>query len=472
MAAERAWLRPALALVGAVTLLRVALLALNRTDLFVDEAQYWLWAQEPAFGYYSKPPMIAWVIGIFTAACGDSPFCIRLPAPLFNGATALILGAVAARLGGHAVLVAGAWVTLPMVAVASLLISTDTILFAFLALALWAYVACLQGKGAGVALSGGLALGLGFLSKYAAVYLLLCAVLAAPLRPRLSRRQALGFLLGFAVAAAPNVIWNLMNGLATVEHTLDNADWLRDPAARAGLNLAGLAEFFAAQFAVFGPVLFAALLWLGATWRRRDAVQRRWLLFSLPILALVCGQALLSRAYANWAAVAYLAGTLLVVAWLPRRALAVSFAINGVLCLALPVATVFADRLVLNGMPLLARYLGRADRSVAILTAAQRAGLTTVVSGDRDILADLFYTGRASGVTFRALPPTGRAPHHYALRYPYEGGVAPVLLVLPDGQTPPCAAAELLSVDAPESGAYRGKPVAFWQVPGDCLGPG
>lgn len=471
MAAERHWLAPALLLVGAVTALRVILLAFNRTDLFVDEAQYWLWAQEPALGYYSKPPMIAWVIGAVTSVCGDSVFCIRLPAPLLNGATALILGAVAARLGGRAVAVAAAWASLPMVGVASLLISTDSVMFPFLALALWAYVACLKGSGPAVAFAGGLALGLGFLSKYAAVYLLFCGLLALPLRPRLSLSQGVGFLAGFALAASPNVIWNLGNGMATVEHTLDNADWLRDPAARAGLNLTGLAEFFFGQFAVFGPVLFGGLLWLAATWGRRDAMARRLILFSLPIVALVMGQALLSRAYANWAAAAYLAGTLLVVPRLGPRWLAASFVLNGALCLALPVASVFADRLVVQGQPVLARYLGRADRSVAILTAAQGAGLTTVVASNRDILADLFYTGRDSGVTIRALPARGRAPHHYAMRYPHEGGGGEVLLVQPADFPPPCEGALPLGTDAPETGAYRGSPVSFWQVPGDCLLP-
>ena len=55
-------------------------------------------------------------------------------------------------------------------------------------------------------------------------------------------------------------------------------------------------------------------------------------------------QAILSRAYANWAATAYLAGTLAVVPWLVREKrvwLWISFAVNGVFCLALPLATIF-----------------------------------------------------------------------------------------------------------------------------------
>nr|WP_275982055.1 glycosyltransferase family 39 protein [Frigidibacter sp. ROC022] len=419
--------------------------------------------------------MIAWVIGGFTAVCGDSPFCIRLPAPIFHGATALILGAVAAQLSGRraALLVVAAWLTLPMVALASLLISTDTILFPFMALALWAYLACLRGAGPGVALLGGLALGLGFLSKYAAVYYLLCALLALGLRPRLDLRQAAGFLLGFVLAASPNILWNLGNGLTTVQHTLDNADWVRDPGAKASLNLAGLSEFFFSQFAVFGPVLFGTLLWLGAGWRNRPAELRRLLWFALPIVALVCGQALLSRAYANWAATAYLAGTLAVIPWLARNArawLRVSFAVNMVFCLAFPLATVFADRLVVNGQPLLNRYLGRAEISRQIIAEARKQGLTTVVAEDRDILADLFYTGRDSGLDFRAVPSRGRAPHHYALRYPLDpAGTETVLWVAPADAVPRCDSSIPVGRLAPETGAYRNKPMQLYVTTPDCL---
>jgi hypothetical protein len=38
------------------------MLHFDSTDLFVDEAQYWFGRRNIDFGYYSKPPMIAWVI--------------------------------------------------------------------------------------------------------------------------------------------------------------------------------------------------------------------------------------------------------------------------------------------------------------------------------------------------------------------------------------------------------------------------
>lgn len=51
---QRQWMTFALAAIVLVTVLRVVGLAFNRTDLFVDEAQYWLWGREMAFGAYSS----------------------------------------------------------------------------------------------------------------------------------------------------------------------------------------------------------------------------------------------------------------------------------------------------------------------------------------------------------------------------------------------------------------------------------
>ncbi|MCG6902466.1 MAG: glycosyltransferase family 39 protein [Rhodobacter sp.] len=471
MAERRAWLLPAVLGVVAITALRVILLVFDKTDLFVDEAQYWLWGQELAFGYYSKPPMIGWVIRAFTELGSDAPFWIRLPGPLFHGATALILGHIAARLfdGRTAVTVALAFVTLPMVAVGSLLISTDTIMFPFLAAALAGYLRVLDRRQIPGALFTGIALGLAFLSKYAAIYYVICAILAAFVLPgaRPGRRAAALIVAAFLITISPNIAWNLANGLTTVQHTLDNADWVRDPGTRAGLNLAGLAEFLAAQFVVAGPILFAALL-LAALRRRTPLL----ILFALPILAIVCVQALLAQAYANWAAAAYLAGTVAAVAFLMNRHrgwLIASFAINGALCVLFPVAATAPGLLTRDGQPLLNRYLGRTQMSLLILQAAVDENLQTIVATDRDILADLFYTGRDSSVTVRALPPRARAPHHYAQRFPYQPTTAPILIVVRAGDEVPCDDARRLAEIAPDTGAYRNHPQTLYRAAGTCL---
>ena len=70
-----------------------------------------------------------------------------------------------------------------------------------------------------------------------------------------------------------------------------------------------------------GPVFFAAYLVVLVAALRRGDWPARWLVWmSAPIIVLVCVQALLSRAYANWAAPAYVAGIVLTAPWLLARA--------------------------------------------------------------------------------------------------------------------------------------------------------
>ena len=94
-------------LLVAILAVRIVALAVSNAELFFDEAQYWAWGQEPAFGYYTKPPLIAWIIGATTSLCGDTPFCVRLPSPLMHFATSFVIYAIAAKLHSRRVALLG-----------------------------------------------------------------------------------------------------------------------------------------------------------------------------------------------------------------------------------------------------------------------------------------------------------------------------------------------------------------------------
>ena len=68
------------------------------------------------------------------------------------------------------------------------------------------------------------------------------------------------FLLAFALTISPNVVWNLTHDLTTVSHTMDNVGWVREDSTTSSLSLSRIVEFIVGQFAVFGPILFEALL--------------------------------------------------------------------------------------------------------------------------------------------------------------------------------------------------------------------
>jgi len=219
-------------------------------------------------------------------------------------------------------------------------------------------------------------------------------------------------------------------------------------------------------------VPFGGLIWMALRARQAGSARQFLLLFALPIIAIVCVQALLSKAYANWAAAAYLAGTVAVLPWLTWGWRVASFAINGAVALALPLLGVFADRLSYGDQDRLiaARHVGRAEMSRAIIDTARAEGLDAVVSDNRDLLADLFYTGRDSGLRFFALPPEGRAPHHYALKYPLPADMEGELLFVTRSATAPACAADSAAqaTITPAQGAYRGKTWHLFRLPADC----
>jgi hypothetical protein len=321
----------ALSIVAAVTLARLLLLLLDRYDLSGDEAQYWVWSLTPDLGYYSKPPLVAWVIAASTAVFGDGTFGIRVASPLAHAGTALILQAVGRRLYDARV---GAWsaviyITLPAVFVSSMLISTDPFLLLLWAAALYAAIRIVDGGGLRWWALLGLFVGLGMLAKYAMAMFPVGLALFFVASPEARRRiDGRGVVLALAIALLlylPNLVWNLEHGLVSYRHTADNAN-LRGALVQPWKGV----EFLLSQFGVFGPIPFAVLLIAASRPRRllADSRARLLLLVMLPLAAMMVVVAFLSRANANWAAPLYVSATVLVAAWLIERGRA------GVLALA------------------------------------------------------------------------------------------------------------------------------------------
>ncbi|MCB2094528.1 MAG: glycosyltransferase family 39 protein [Rhodobacteraceae bacterium] len=475
MPERQGWFLPASALVGAVTLARLAALWFDRTDLFVDESQYWLWGQRLDFGYFSKPPLIAWVIrGVTELAGSDAAFWVRLPGAILHGVTALILAALAAYLFDRraAIWVAISYATLPMAALGSLLMSTDTVMAPLFAAALCFHFRLAHTGQARFAGLAGAAIGLAFLAKYAAIYFFVGAAVAAIWLPgmRISWRNAALMGVVFLLCIAPNIWWNLSNNLITLHHTGDNIDWADDLSDLLDLEYDEGATFFLSQFAVFGPVLFAALLW--GYWRPSTPDMRALTLFSMPVLAIVCLEALLSRAYANWAVAAYFSGTLVAVPLLVRHApalLRLSLVINAAIAILLPLLTIIAPAPAWNGKPLLARYLGRADLSRQIIAAAQATGAKGVVAAERGILADLFHTGAGSGLRFYAPRPRGRPQNYYEQNFALPESADDLLAVLPAAPVCQGTIQPTVAGFSTDGGAYQGHGYSAYLLSRECL---
>jgi hypothetical protein len=440
-AGDRPWVQALLVALVALLTFRLVALYVNGTDLFFDEAQYWAWSEEPAFGYFSKPPLVAWLIGAATFVCGAGEACVRLPSPLLYTATALAVFWLGRRLYGTRVGVLSglAFATLPGVSLSAGLVSTDVPLLLCWALALVGFAALLDTDQLWPALLLGAAFGLGLNAKYAMAWFVGCAVIYLVLTPASRRllkdyRLYLALALGLALIA-PNLVWNYTHSFATFAHTAENANW-----GGSLLHPSKALEFFGAQFGVFGPILFG--VYLVTLWRARAGVtdpDRMLIAFSAPVIAVILLQAFVSRAHANWAAPAYVAATVLVIAVMVReeawRLLKASFAIHVVLLLLIAFGTSTAGRLSLPVTPdPFARTLGWrevADATRAELAKAAAAGqpFKAVLSDDRALTAELLYYMRGEPTPVLAWRPG--APHdHFELTRPFTSATAsPILLV-------------------------------------------
>ncbi|MEJ0058150.1 MAG: glycosyltransferase family 39 protein [Terricaulis sp.] len=294
----------------ALVWVRIVALRLSPLDLHFDEAQYWAWSQSFELGYFSKPPLIAWVIAATTALVGDAEWGVRLAAPIAHGLGALALYALGRNLYGAAAgFWAGlTWLLLPAVSLSSFVMSTDALvlpLWSFALLALWRLVATRSWFWAVLL---GVAVGAGALAKYAMLYFPLCALLATwwakPVREALlGPRGIVAALIALAILS-PNLYWNFTHGFETVAHTASNASLTSDL-----FHPGEMLEFALNQGLVIGPIFLVLFVWLlsraarhGSTLQDAD---RFLLAFVIPPLAVILVQAFLSRANANWAAAAY-----------------------------------------------------------------------------------------------------------------------------------------------------------------------
>ena len=410
MLADAAVTRGLLGFLAVVSALRLVYLAVGPLDLSPDEAHYWEWSRHLDLSYYSKGPLIAYLIGALTATLGTSALAIRSGAVLLS-----VLGAVGiARLGRVAfgdarvgvLAVVGLQLT-PLVWAGSLLMTIDAPFVVCWVLALLGLHRALVGGSRSAWLLVGLAVGFGLLAKYTMLFVvpgLLVYLWRAPeARRALARREAgLGAAIALAVFA-PVIAWNVRHGWVSARHVATQgrgAEW----------SIVTLVEFLLSQVGVLTPLCAAIIGW--AVWYGiREGLVRgrepyRFLTAcGAPVLAFYGVLALQGKVQANWAVAAYpplalvAAGALLErregLAPAARRAQARLLVAAGGLALAVTVAGHVTDHL---GLPPrldpTARLKGWRELGAAVsltMRAMPTPARTFVVSDRYQITSELAF---------------------------------------------------------------------------------
>lgn len=318
--------RRAIILVGIVLLLRLLYAALFAINPIGDEAYYWDWGRQPDYGYYSKPPFIAWLYAFVDWVGQGSLFAIRATAAVLGTLSILILFKLTeslfdARTGWLAVLLS---LAAPANAALSFFLTIDAPLLICWSIALWMFWRYITGEGkTGTLLTLFLSLAVGHLCKQMMmIFPLLALIFLAShreTRPFLRRPSLWMVLLGSYLSLIPPLVWNAQHDWITFEHTSHHFEVKNEGGSYVIERLKDFLSFVGTQFGVLSPgtafVLFSLCL-TGLPLFGKVSKPARYLLSfgAIPIVMMLL-IALRQGMQPNWPAVFYVSGIVLTAGW-------------------------------------------------------------------------------------------------------------------------------------------------------------
>jgi 4-amino-4-deoxy-L-arabinose transferase-like glycosyltransferase/membrane-associated phospholipid phosphatase len=305
---EKHWLRLGYVCIAAVLLLHLAYIGSDAISLSKDEAYQWMWSKHLDWSYYSKPPGIALIQFAGTSLWGDNEFGVRFFSPVFAAILSWVMlrfmaAHVGARQGFILLLALG---STPLLGVGSVLMTIDPPLVLCWCLAMVAGWRALQPAGLTRDwLLTGLWIGLGFLCKYSALYLLVCLasffLLYAPARVHLRRPGPWLALVVAGLCTLPVLVWNSRHDWITATHVASNASL----ASSWKPSLKFVGEFLAAEVALLNMVFFFGALGAAAAFWKHRARQPLWVYFfcmGLPVFLAHFLYSFRARILPNWIA--------------------------------------------------------------------------------------------------------------------------------------------------------------------------
>jgi membrane-associated phospholipid phosphatase len=300
------------------SLFRIYYILTGPFDLSPDEAHYWEWSRRLDWSYYSKGPVISYLIFAGTSLFGDNVFGVRIFAVLLLAASSILIF----RLGrdmydGKTGLAAALLVNLvPLYSVYGVLLTIDSPFIFFWVLSLYLFWKAVEERPVtnGCKTSSslywialGISIGLGMLTKYTMVFFYLSGFLFMIFTKEARRYLFTGgpyiALVTGILVFSPVIFWNAGHGWVTIKHTAGQAhvyDGLR-------ITPKYFFEFLGSQLGVITPVLFVMMSVAVVKLRRsKEGAFLFW--FTVPVLLFFIIKSLQGKVQANWALPAYAAG--------------------------------------------------------------------------------------------------------------------------------------------------------------------
>ena len=272
-----------------------------------DEVYYWTYALYPDWSHFDHPPMVGWVIQLFSLnLLLDSEFFIRLASVVFMTANTYIIYRIGkdikdAQTGFYAALLFTA--SIYAFVITGIFIMPDTPLMLFWLLAFW--MAVKVEKKQNLVLFG-LFAGLAMLSKYSGVFLWVGLGLYILIfnRKQLKNPYLYISLLLSALCCLPILYWNLQNDFISFTFHSERV-------GGGAINISTFGTELAGEFFYNNPVIFVlAVMAVVAAFKKKIDMDRPTLRLvlctALPLILVFLGFSLTRPTLPHWNAPAYI----------------------------------------------------------------------------------------------------------------------------------------------------------------------
>lgn len=277
-------------------------------EMHFDEAQYWEWSRVPDWGYYSKGPLVAWLIALSEYLFGHGEWQTRLPAWLASGLFMWLIYRCALTVWKDQK--SATWALLlvifnPIYFLLGGVMTTDILLFVFFSWGLWAAVRIVQHNNKKAWLELGTAVGLGCLTKLSMLLLpfsfALVLLINRPFRPLLTSQMPWLSASVCLILVLPMLYWNAAHDWVLFKHELGHVTAEKETVYSLPVFLLEqLLAFFVLFYLCIG-LIFRDLR--ARVWKRQGPLL---LGISATILIFFVLKSISGKVQINWPAPAYL----------------------------------------------------------------------------------------------------------------------------------------------------------------------
>lgn len=288
--------KPLLILIAVSTIVRV-LLALS-LELGNDEAYYWTYAVYPDLSHFDQPPMLGWIIQLFTINLYfNSEIFIRLAAIIFGSINIWLIYIIGRRLknrlaGFYAALlytISPYW----FIAAGTFMIPDSALSFFYLMSIFFLLEGMFSKYGLNresitlsrlAAIITGVLIGLALLTKYSALFLWIGVIVYIIVKDRKLFRNPLLYLSAFIslLFLLPMLIWNIHNNFINIDLYTNSILFSE------GINISSFLKEIAGIFLYNNPIIVIIIVIAIISYRKNKFLDSKHFVFllslSLPLI--------------------------------------------------------------------------------------------------------------------------------------------------------------------------------------------